>query len=238
MNLFGFSFTQSKSQPKFFNRFLDGFKKAIYPIVFIGFSSANAGTYEDFFQAIEFDQPAVIQSLLQRGFDPNTPDSKGQPALIAAIRKPAPKVAEVLARWPKTRLNAQNAHDETPLMMAAFENQLGLAQLLIDKGADVNKPGWTPLHYAATKAHVEMMKLLLAEHAYIDAESPNKTTPLMMAAHYGNAHATKLLLDEGADPTLRNDKDLTALDFAMNGPDKNSVELVEEGLRRWRAKRQ
>ena len=178
----------------------------------------------------------MILNLLKRGFDPNTPDKQGQPALIAAIRKPSPKSAEVLIRWPKTKLNAQNPHDETPLMMAAFDNQIGLAKLLIEKGADVNKTGWTPLHYAATKGHVEMMKLLLEMHAYIDAESPNGTTPLMMAAHYGTPLATKLLLDEGADPTPKNEKGLSALDFALNGPEKNSVELVEEGLRRWLAK--
>jgi ankyrin repeat protein len=216
--------------------FLDSFKYSIYLIVFIGVNSAKAGAYEDFFKAIEFDQPQVILNLLKRGFDPNTPDKQGQPALIAAIRKPSPKSAEVLIRWPKTKLNAQNPHDETPLMMAAFENQIGLAKLLIEKGADVNKTGWTPLHYAATKGHVEMMKLLLEMHAYIDAESPNGTTPLMMAAHYGTALATKLLLDEGADPTPKNEKGLSALDFALNGPEKNSVELVEEGLRRWLTK--
>ena len=220
----------------FLKYFLSSFKLFIYLIVFIGFNEVKAGAYEDFFRAIELDQPQVVHNLLKRGFDPNTPDPQGQPALIVAIRKPSPKAAEVLIRWPKTRLNAQNPHDETPLMMAAFDNQLGLAKLLIEKGADVNKTGWTPLHYAATKGHVEMMKLLLEMHAYIDAESPNGTTPLMMAAHYGTALATKLLLDEGADPTPKNEKGLSALDFALNGPEKNSVELVEEGLRRWFAK--
>jgi ankyrin repeat protein len=222
--------------PAHFKCFIKSFKLLIYLSVFIGFSGANAGAYEDFFRAIELDQSQVVHSLLKRGFDPNTPDSQGQPALIVAIRKPSPKAAEALIRWPKTRLNAQNPHDETPLMMAAFDNQVGLAKLLIEKGADVNKTGWTPLHYAATKGHVEMMKLLLEMHAYIDAESPNGTTPLMMAAHYGTALATKLLLDEGADPTPKNEKGLSALDFALNGPEKNSVELVEEGLRRWLAK--
>ena len=46
-----------------------------------------------------------------------------------------------------------------------------------------------------------MMRLLLEESAYIDATSPNGTTPLMMAARYGSPEAVKLLLEEGAEPT-------------------------------------
>ena len=63
--------------------------------------------------------------------------------------------------------------------------------VMASMGADVNKPGWTPLHYAATHGHLAIMDLLLEEHAYIDAESPNGTTPLMMAAHYGTPAAVK-----------------------------------------------
>jgi ankyrin repeat protein len=51
------------------------------------------------------------------------------------------------------------------------------------------------------------MELLLEENAYIDAESPNKTTPLMMAAQYGSPAAVKLLLAEGADALSRREED-------------------------------
>ena len=84
---------------------------------------------------------------------------------------------------------------------------------LIARGADVNKTGWAPLHYAAsagTPQHTAIIALLLENHAYIDATSPNGTTPLMMAAHYGSNDAVQLLLDEGADPTLKNQLGLSA----------------------------
>ena len=76
-----------------------------------------------------------------------------------------------------------------------------------------------------------MIRLLLEHHAYIDAESPNRTTPLMMAAYYGNPAVTKLLLEEGADLTLKNDKQLTAYDFAYSGPHKESLALIEAAMR-------
>jgi uncharacterized protein len=95
----------------------------------------------------------------------------------------------------------------------------------------VNKTGWTPLHYAATAGHVQLISMLLAKYAYIDAESPNKTTPLMMAAHYGTAGAVKLLLEEGADPSLKNDLGLTAIDFAQRANKTDSVEIIAAFIR-------
>jgi ankyrin repeat protein len=60
-----------------------------------------------------------------------------------------------------------------------------------------------------------MMHLLIDNDAYIDAESPNGTTPLMMAAYYATPNAVKLMLEEGADPTLKNQDGMTALDLAL-----------------------
>ncbi len=63
-------------------------------------------------------------------------------------------------------------------------------------------------------------------HAYIDAESPNKTTPLMMAALYGSPASVKLLLEAGADPWRRNELGLTAIDFAPRASRQNSAEMI------------
>jgi ankyrin repeat protein len=188
--------------------------------------SAVAGSYEDFFVAIKRDNPQAITALLQRGFDANTLSPEGLHGLFIAVREPAPKAAEALIAWPKTNVEPRNAKDESPLMMAALKGQLDLARKLVARGADVNKTGWTPLHYAATGGHLEIMNLLLENHAYIDAESPNGTTPLMMAAQYGTPEATRLLLDAGADPRLKNQLGLTAIDFAYRASRKESAELI------------
>lgn len=187
-------------------------------------SFALAGSYDDFFHAISIDNSRVIESLLQRGFDPNTQDAQGQSALLTAVSKASWKSVQVLINAPKIEVETRNARDESPLMLAVIQGQITLAKALIDKGADVNKTGWTPLHYAVSKPNVdmsEMIALLLDNHAYIDAESPNGSTPLMMAAMYGTDLAVNTLLEAGADPSLKNEQGLTAVDFAKKaGNDK------------------
>lgn len=203
----------------------------IYLIVFTWFSVAHAGSYEDFFDAVRKDDDATVASLLQRGFDGNTRDPKGFHALHLAARESALKVAGVLLRWNKINVEPRNAVDESPLMIAALNGLEGLCRDMIAKGADVNKPGWTPLHYAATRGHLSIMQLLLDKYAYIDAASPNSTTPLMMAAFYGTPSAVKLLLEAGADPLLKNDQGLTAIDFANRANRAESAEIIAAFVR-------
>jgi uncharacterized protein len=206
-------------------------KKAAYLIAAIGVSSALAGSYEDFFIAIKQDDPKAITALLSRGFDPNTASPQQMDGLYLALRDGSLKAAQSLIDWPKTNVESRSPQDESPLMMAALKGHLGLVKKLIERGADVNKTGWAPLHYAATGGHPAIIEVLLEHHAYIDAESPNRTTPLMMAAHYGTPAAVKLLLDAGADATLRNQLGLSAVDFANRANRKDAADLIAASMR-------
>ena len=196
-------------------------KYILYLYVFIGISASHAGSYEDFFSAIQRDDTATVESLLKRGFDPNTPNPQGQFGLV-------------LLDWPQTRIDTRNAADESALMMAALRGHADLARRLIGRGADVNKPGWAPLHYAATGGHVALISMLLEAHAYIDAESPTGTTPLMMAAQYGSGAAVRLLLESGADASLKNQLGLNAQDFAMRVGRQDVFELIGSHMRKQR----
>ncbi len=195
---------------------------------------ARADAVDDFLAAARRDDESAVVKLLFRGVDLNARDAQGNHALLLAIRDGAPRVTNFLLDQPLVEVEARNRNGESPLMMAALKGDLALARRLIARKAEVNKPGWAPLHYAAAHAEpvsLEMVRLLLEHHAYIDAESPNRTTPLMMAAQYGLPEVVKLLLEEGADPMLRNEQNLTALDFAVRAVRKDAEALLTAAMR-------
>ena len=175
---------------------------------------ALASPLDSMVKAVKFNDVRAVKKMLAQGVDPNSVDSQGMPLLVLAAREKSNDVAGLLAAEPKIDLEAKDKADENALMLAAINKDDALVKLLIAKGAQVNKTGWTPLHYAASAGDDAIVRQLLDESAYIDASSPNGTTPLMMAARAGHTETVKLLLDEGADMSIKNQLGLTAADFA------------------------
>ncbi len=187
-----------------------------------------------FFRAINIDNVGAVKSLLAKGLDPNVLDEKGQVGLYLAVRDDSPKVLQALLAHPATKVDAANAANETALMLAALKGNLASCKLLLDKGAAVNRSGWTPLHYAASSAAdtgAQAVALLLEKGAQIEALSPNRTTPLMMAARYGTDSSALLLLAKGASTKARNDADLDAAGFARLGAREALAAKLEQGAR-------
>ncbi|MEO8838085.1 MAG: ankyrin repeat domain-containing protein [Herbaspirillum sp.] len=181
----------------------------------------------DYFKAVRFDDEARVADLLRRGFNPNTTESlRGENGLMVALREKSTKVFALLLKARAVNLDLRAKNGDTAMMLAAFSGNLPAVKALIQQGAQVNQTGWTALHYAASVGNNEIVQLLLDNYAYIDAESANKTTPLMMAARGGHILTVKLLLDEGADVGIKNNLGMTALDFAK----KHDWADIVEGL--------
>lgn len=190
-------------------------------------SLSFAAAYDDFFKAVKFDDASQVKSLLQRGMDPNSVEQvRGETGLMLALRNNSMKTFDVLLNARGVNLEMRAKNGDTALMIAAFSNNPPAVSALLAHEAEANQTGWTALHYAATAGNNEIVQLLLDHDAYIDAESPNKTTPLMMAARSGHILTVKLLLDDGADATLKNDVGMSALDFAR----KHDKQDIVDGL--------
>ncbi|MGB6007852.1 ankyrin repeat domain-containing protein [Castellaniella sp.] len=178
-------------------------------------AQARQAPTADWWSAIRRDDVSTVQSMLLRGVDPNAVNSLGNPALTQAAREQSWRVFDVLRIAPGVKVDQPNAHDETALMYLCILGQNERAAGLIQAGAQVNRLGWTPLHYAASKGQVDTARLLIDWGAIVNAPGPDGTTPLMMAALSGKPDIVQLLLSQGADPTMFNEARETAADWAL-----------------------
>lgn len=185
----------------------------------------------DFAKAAKFDNVSEVNLLLKKGLNPNTVDANGNPMLILAIRDKSTNVIDALLTDKRIDVDLSNKSGETPLMMASIDGNLPLVKtLVLGHKAQLDHIGWTPLHYACAKGHLEVAQFLVANGAIVDSLSVGNTTPLMMAVQSGNEQLVKFLLDKGADLQLKNANGLTAIDIA----DIYDKPWIGDGLRsRW-----
>ncbi len=181
---------------------------------------------EDFMFAVNNDKAADVRAMLARGMDPNTVDANGDPVLYVAARGGNAAVVEVLLSA-KAEVDRRNRFGDTALMAASLNGHLAIAKTLRARGAAIDFKGWTPLSYAATGGHDDIVRWLLVEGAGVNAQSPNGTTALMMATREGKYSTALLLIDRGADVNLRNNDGASALDWAKRNNDTALVERLQ-----------
>ncbi|WP_422014264.1 ankyrin repeat domain-containing protein [Roseateles sp.] len=190
--------------------------------------AAHAAPIDDFVMAVEMNDPRVVLSLLLKGVDPNQPDARGRKAIFVAVREESLRALDSLLASPLLKADEPNAQGETPLMIAAIKGSLPAVKALAKRGAAINREGWTPLHYACSGPDHGVAAWLIEQGAVINARSENGTTPLMMAARYGNADLISMLIKAGAEPRAANEQEMTAADFAQRG----GRDVIAKELRR------
>lgn len=198
------------------------------PLTLAGPPSAWADPLRNFFTAIARDDGRAVETGLMRGVSANTRDPKHGPAIVYAAQQGSLEALEALLLSPSIDIDVRNEQGETALMHAALRGDLDSVTLLVERGAEVNQPGWTALHYAASGGHLEVVQYLIDHHAYIDALSPNGTTPLMMAARQQWPTVARHLVEQGADPTLANQSGLTAADYFENYDSSDHARWMRE----------
>jgi len=127
---------------------------------------------------------------------------------------------------------------ETPLMWACEPTTLDIMEILISRGARVDRPdfsGVTPLMYAAanhnTNQAYKPLELLLKGGATVDLRSQGGTTALMHAAEACQIRCVYSLLRAGADAAAIDDRGQSAYDIAMSSPDSSSHRKISQMLR-------
>ncbi|UWY27303.1 ankyrin repeat domain-containing protein [Flavobacterium sp. TR2] len=87
----------------------------------------------------------------------------------------------------------------------------------------------SPLHAAVCNGDIETVKKSIEYGADVNKIVRNMT-PLMLAARFNNVEIVKILLANGAKPSIENAHGLTALDYARYAKSTESAEILK-GLR-------
>lgn len=191
-------------------------------------SPASAQSQEDLWIYVANDRASSVQTLLDRGLDPNTRDSRGNPIIMQAVRDDSWAVFDVVLNHPKTDVRIMNGYQETPLMYVSLVGDLERAKQLVAKGAQINHLGWTPLHYAASTGQVPVVEYLLAQGALPNAPAPDGSSPITMAAQAGAIDTVQVLLEAGADPSAINTNGVNAAQAARNRGHTDLADALDE----------
>lgn len=207
------------------------FKYVFYTIVLLALpafqSSLVAQSLDDVIRAVEAGNARQVTAWLDRGVDVNSTSPSGHSLLMIASRTgQRDLVALLISR--RANVRQRSAQGDTALMMASLVGDLEIIRTLIAAGAELDHPGWAPLHYAAFEGRAAAVQLLLERGADKNAVAPNGYTALMLAARNGKAEAAKMLLYADPEVNHRTEKGETALSIARQ---KNMRE-VEELIRR------
>ncbi|MDP6189635.1 MAG: ankyrin repeat domain-containing protein, partial [Gammaproteobacteria bacterium] len=88
-----------------------------------------------------------------------------------------------------------------------------------------------PLHLAAFRGYTEVVELLVAAGADVNAKIQERFfggTPLTRAAYGGHKEIVELLISNGADVNAKNEDDETPLDFAIIRKRTETADLLRK----------
>ncbi len=143
-----------------------------------------------------------VKSLMEQGVFANNPNEEGFTPLHFAVANGDRDLVELLLQkdTDKSMLNPKVATSRTPLLIA-LKNNLDLAKLLLENGADPNvkdSDSDTPLHMAVQKNDTDFATFLLSKSANPNIPDANNKTALYLALENETTQMAQLLTDHEA----------------------------------------
>ena len=225
--------------------FLNTFKKKVKSIMVLLHEAVSQNSIQE------------VQRLIDSGIDVNeeTLNFEGTALHIAAYQG-YERIARVLI-LNGANIEAQCFRLETPLLKAAFNNNLKIVEFLVQKGANVkgalhfaaskqiaeiffkqesdledkrDSIRRTPLHNTVADGFSDTVQFLIEKGAKIDARDEMGYTPLYLAVEFDQISILEILIKHGADINARTKTTETALHKAAMFDNEEAIEvLVQHG---------
>lgn len=184
-------------------------------------------------EAVNKNQQAAVQNLLNRGASPNARNEAGSPALLVAANRGYELIVRLLlAKGANPDL--RGVEGSTALLEATVYERPRIMKMLLDKKANTElayergiMQGTTPLISAVSfEPNLQITKLLLVAGANVNAQTGDGDTALIMAADAGNLEVVRLLLLHGAKVDMRGFLGRTALLGAVGKGNVSMAKLL------------
>jgi ankyrin repeat protein len=172
----------------------------------------------------------VVKHLIEHGAKVEVPGTYKQVPLYTASMQGHTEVVRLLIAA-GADINATTTWGYFPLATAAQEGRIEVVKLLLDAGADVNrsvKNSGTVLDAALSRGRDEVAILLIERGARVVDTGDTYSPPLHEAATSNSAKMIRLLLKAGVPVNLLNERDDTALDWALGNGKTDAVKALRE----------
>ena len=196
-------------------------------------SRTNAGV-TPLMTAAFCDKQSAFQMLIQNGADPSSKADRGLSLLQCAVQGGNPSIINKLLSL-GLDVDSRGTQGATPLMFAAAFDKQSAFQVLIESGADPSLKAdkeLSLLHCAVQGGNTSIINKLSSLGLDIDSRSGGfNRTPLMCAAADGKQSDFEMLIQNGADPSLKDVFHNNLLHFAAQGGDMSIInKLLSFGL--------
>ncbi|CAI7617316.1 unnamed protein product [Penicillium pancosmium] len=202
--------------------------------------------------AITHKHATIVKTLLENGAAPDAADLRSKrPLTLAASERSDPIITQLLLDH-GAKPGAIASDKRAPLLEAILSNQESKAAMLLKYGADAKliefRDRRNLLHVAAVKnASPTLLGVLIKSGISVESRDFHGRTPLQAAVEHSCTRAVRVLLQHGADPNAKNERNgLSALFCAacpknsrsdnktiirtlVTGAKKQAQELIEVG---------
>jgi ankyrin repeat protein len=141
----------------------------------------------------------------------------------------------LLERGAVAVMNRRDKNNQTPLHLAMVRDWFKLARILIDRGADANaenNDGRTPLLILSdSRVHngdaIDLLCVLLKRGAVVNRRDKNGETPLLLAMGRGGLKFARILLEHGADASVKKINRKTLLHLLLESQIRSEGEALD-----------